>query len=78
MEMEKATKAKDLLSLREKMNAIKSYMDRDKTYWWGFTTPNINRLESDRTLFMPDILRDKFVKAVDECIEEIESEIEKL
>ncbi len=77
MEKEKAEKAKKLLAEIDRLHDIKDATEKESSHWWSFLSPDTKRWDSDG-LLMPDILRQKFVEAVDAAITETEDELNEL
>ena len=77
MEKEKAERARQLLAEIEKLHNIKDATEKESSNWWSFLSPNTKRWDSDG-LLMPDILRQKFVEAVDAAINETENKLKEL
>ena len=77
MEKGKAQKAKKLLAEIDRLQDIKDATVKESSHWWSFLSPDTQRRDSDG-LRMPDILRQKFVEAVDAAIQETEDELRDL
>ncbi|TCO85684.1 hypothetical protein EV202_1498 [Bacteroides heparinolyticus] len=77
MEKEKAERAKNLLDEIDRLHDIKDATEKESSHWWSFLSPDTKRWSNDG-LVMPDILRQKFVEAVDAAITEKEYELKEL
>ncbi len=66
-----------LLAEIEKLHNIKGATEKESSHWWSFLSADTKRWNSDG-LIMPDILRQKFVEAVDAAIKETEDELKEL
>lgn len=77
MEKEKAERARQLLAEIERLHDIKDATEKESSHWWSFLSPDTKIWDSDG-LVMPDILRKKFVEAVDAAIKEVEDELKEL
>lgn len=77
MEKEKAERAKKLLAEIDRLHDIKDATEKESSHWWSFLSPDTKRWYSDG-LLMPDILRQKFVEAIDAAITEKEVELKDL
>ena len=72
MDINTAKEAKRLLETLEELNNIKREFNTD-SYVWGLLN-----ISTDKSLLIPYILEGKFIKAIDETIEQIEKQIEEL
>lgn len=72
MDISVAKEAKSLLETLAELNNIKREFNTD-SYVWGLLN-----ISTDKSLLIPYILEDKFIKAIDEIIEQIEKQIEEL
>lgn len=77
MEKKKAERARQILAEIERLHNIKDATEKESSHWWSFLSPDTKRWDSDG-LLMPDILRQKFVEAVDAAIKETEDELKEL
>lgn len=77
MEKKKAERARLLLAEIEQLHDIKDATEKESSNWWSFLSPDTKKWDSSG-LIMPDILRQKFVEAVDAAIKETEDELKEL
>lgn len=77
MEKKKAERARQILAEIERLHNIKDATEKEFSHWWSFLSPDTKRWYSDG-LVMPDIMRQKFVEAVDAAITEKEDELKEL
>ena len=78
MDVKVAEKASKLLKTLEKLNEIKEATEKESSHWWAFCAPDVKRRSDDGVIYMPDILRDEFVEAIDRAIAKTKEKIEKL
>lgn len=71
MKKETAIKASRILEELTQMEDIKEATERSHSQWWMFSTPCTG-------VEMPSILREKFKESVDECVKELNKELEEL
>lgn len=74
MDIDKARKVAQLLSNLDTITEIEEAMEKEKSHWWGFITPDIKRWDSDGKM-MPDVLREEFAEAVKRAKTKIHIEI---
>lgn len=72
MDISVAKEAKRLLETLEELNNIKREFNTD-SYVWGLLN-----VSTDKSLLIPYILEGKFIKVINETIEQIEKQIEEL
>ena len=72
MDISVAKEAKSLLETLEELNNIKREFNTD-SYVWGLLN-----VSTDKSLLIPYILEGKFIKVINETIEQIEKQIEEL
>lgn len=72
MDINVAKEAKSLLETLAELNNIKREFNTD-SYVWGLLN-----VSTDKSLLIPYILEGKFIKVIDETIEQIEKQIEEL
>ena len=72
MDINTAKEAKSLLETLEELNNIKREFNTD-SYVWGLLN-----VSTDKSLLIPYILESKFIKVINETIEQIEKQIEEL
>jgi len=77
MTKDEAEKVVELSKVISQMEDIKRATEKEKSHWWKFATPDTVR-HDEEGLWMPDILRDEFVKSVDKCLEKLNKELEEL
>lgn len=77
MEKKKAEIARQILAEIERLHDIKDATEKESSNWWSFLSPDTKKWDSSG-LIMPDILRQKFVEAVDAAIKETEDELKEL
>lgn len=73
--LEKAVKLKEEL---DRAIEIFKAMDKERTRWWSFITPDTKSDNDGYGLFLTDKLRKKFKESVEESIVELKKEIEAL
>lgn len=78
MDKKTAEKASKFLSTLEHLEEIRQATEESKSHWWSFLTPDIKRLRDSDGLYMPEILRDEFVEAVERAIEKTKAKLDKL
>ena len=72
MDISVAKEAKSLLETLAELNNIKREFNTD-SYVWGLLN-----ISTDKSLLIPYILESKFIKVINETIEQIEKQIEEL
>lgn len=72
MDISVAKEAKSLLETLAELNNIKREFNTD-SYVWGLLN-----VSTDKSLLIPYILESKFIKVINETIEQIEKQIEEL
>jgi len=78
MDVKVAEKASKLLNTLNGLNEIKKATENESSHWWAFRAPHLKYRNDGDGIYMPDILRDEFVEAVDRAIAKTKEKIEKL
>ncbi len=78
MDKRTAEKARQLLGTMERLEEIQQAMEKCKSRWWSFLTPDVKRLNDSDGLMMPEVLRDEFNEAVERAIEKTKAKLDKL
>lgn len=73
MNISTAKDARRLLETLEELNNIKREFNSDSYGVWGLLN-----ISTDKSLFLPYILKGRFIKAINETIEQLEKQIEEL